>query len=659
MMHPTVQGAYAGAEEFGGEEMILFEDIPSVFGASKYEQKISEAPSAVSIVTADEIKKYGYRTLSDIVRSQRGFYVTNDQNYEYMGVRGFGRPGDYNTRLLVMIDGHRINENIYDSSMPGWPFSIDIDLIERIEIIRGPSSSLYGTGAFFGIINIFTKKGRDYQGVELSGAAASHDSYQGRMTYGNRYVNGVELLLSGTNYNSKGRDWYLQEYDTPGIGNGLSIDQDGERSPSLFMKLSYNDLTLTGSYVDRFKDVPNAPWEVLFNEQLQTEDRSYYFDAFYERTVFNDITLAGRVSYGAYDYNADYPYDDDGLYFESDEVRGRWWVYELQGTKVFSDTHKVIAGTEYRDNRKQSQSYYTDTTDPASDILHSRESDSVWAVYFQDEMHLRDNLILNLGFRHDNYETFGSTTNPRLALIYNPTQKTSLKVVYGSAFRAPNVYELYYQDGEISTNNPDLDPEEIDTYELIWEQYISENVHTALTGFYYEIDNLIDMTVNDDNLLYFENLDKVNAYGVELELDGKVGKIDTRMSLTYQETEEDTTGARLSNSPRLLAKMNVSVPVWDDRFFTSVEVLAVSNRKNDSSGTTFDGHAITNLTFYSKKMIENLEASASVYNLFNSRHRDPNGDEFYQYDSDIDDYRNLDGIKQDGRTYRLKLTYLF
>jgi iron complex outermembrane receptor protein len=95
----------------------------TVYGASKFDQKLSEAPSSVSIVTADEIKKYGYRTLADIVRTVRGFYLSYDRNYSYIGVRGFSRPGDYNTRILLLVDGHRINDNVYNQAMTGTDLS--------------------------------------------------------------------------------------------------------------------------------------------------------------------------------------------------------------------------------------------------------------------------------------------------------------------------------------------------------------------------------------------------------------------------------------------------------------------------------------------------------------------------------------------------------
>ncbi len=131
----------------GGEEMILFEDLPSIFGASKYEQKPSEAPASVSIITSEEIQKYGYRTLSEILRSVRGFFTTYDRNYSYIGVRGFDRPGDYDTRVLLLLDGHRINDNIYDQASIGTEAFIDVAAIERIEIVRGPRSSPSRAGA--------------------------------------------------------------------------------------------------------------------------------------------------------------------------------------------------------------------------------------------------------------------------------------------------------------------------------------------------------------------------------------------------------------------------------------------------------------------------------------------------------------------------------
>ena len=123
-------------------EDLMNVEVASVYSASKYSQKVTEAPSSVSIVTSEQIQLHGYRTLAEILSSVRGFYVSNDRNYTYVGVRGFARPGDYNTRILLMIDGHRINDNVYDQALLGRELPIEVDLIERVEIVRGPSSSL-------------------------------------------------------------------------------------------------------------------------------------------------------------------------------------------------------------------------------------------------------------------------------------------------------------------------------------------------------------------------------------------------------------------------------------------------------------------------------------------------------------------------------------
>jgi len=128
-----------------------------VYSASMYLQSDREAPSSVTVITAEQIRQFGYRTLADALRSVRGFDVTYDRNYAYVGVRGFSRPGGYNDQILLLINGHRLNDNVYDQAHLDSDFPLDVDLIERIEIVRGPSSSLYGTSAFLAVINVITK----------------------------------------------------------------------------------------------------------------------------------------------------------------------------------------------------------------------------------------------------------------------------------------------------------------------------------------------------------------------------------------------------------------------------------------------------------------------------------------------------------------------
>jgi len=168
-------------------EDLMAVDVDSVYGASGFKQKVTEAPASITIITSEEIQRYGYRTLADILRNVRGFYVSSDRNYSYLGVRGYGLPGDYNSRITLLVDGHRLNDNIFDAALIGTEFPIDVDLIDRVEVIRGPNSSLYIASAFLGVINVITKRGRDLQKVSAAGSAASYGAYQGRVSYGNEF----------------------------------------------------------------------------------------------------------------------------------------------------------------------------------------------------------------------------------------------------------------------------------------------------------------------------------------------------------------------------------------------------------------------------------------------------------------------------------------
>ncbi len=262
-----------------------------------------------------------------------------------------------------------------------------------------------------------------------------------------------------------------------------------------------------------------------------------------------------------------------------------------------------------------------------------------------------DSVLVNIGVRRDQYSSFGETTNPRLALIYTPFEKTIFKLVYGTAFRAPNVYELYYTDGVTSKANPDLKPEEIKTSELIYEQYFGAHIRTSLSGFYYRIDNLITSVTDPvDGMSQFQNIDKTESRGAEMELEGDwANGFRGRVSYTIQKTTDMNTGEILTNSPEQLAKINLIIPLVRDRVFVDPEVQYTSKRKT-VGGNYVDAFAIANLTLFGQSLAKGLDASVSVYNVFDKKYGDPSAGppEFVQ-----------DVIEQDGRSFRVKLIYHF
>lgn len=625
--------------------------VDTVYGASKHLQTLAEAPASVTIITAEEIRRYGYRTLAEILRSAPGFYINYDRNYNYMGTRGFRRPGDYDTRILLLIDGHRVNNNVGDAPTFGTDFLLDTDLIEKVEIIRGPGSALYGSNAVLGVVNVITRRGGDVKGLELSGQTGSFDTQKARITYGDRFDKGVELLLSASTYNSDGPELYFREFDNPETSNGR-VNNDDDQFDNLVAHLSWGDLSFLLAHTGREKGIPTAAWETVFGDRrTRVWDDSTVMGLTWTHALSEQYSVLARTSYGHSDYDGRYVYDyteegdDPHIVVNKDYWKGRWWEGELQVTGNPVDRHTITAGTEIRYNARQDQACWDEEV-YLDDSRHSHN----WGVYVQDEFQLLEKIKLVGGVRHDDYSTFGSATNPRLALIYDPFEDTTLKLLYGKAFRAPNAYELYYHDGGSTQKAAvNLDPEEIQTYEVVLERRLNDHLRATASGFHYCMEDLIDQYVDpEDGLLVFRNLGAVEATGTELALLGRWDcGLQARTSYSYVEAQDDDTGETLVDSPKHLAKLNLLIPIVRERLFAGVEVLYDSKAKT-LTGDYADDFTLTNLTFTYVGASKRLEIAASVYNLFDVGYAFPGFGEHAQ-----------DTIEQDGRTFRIGLTYRF
>ena len=639
--------------EFSLEQLVDLE-IDSVYGASAYAQKTVEAPSSVTIITAEQIRKRADRSLSDVLRGVRGFYVTNDRNYSFLGMRGFSRPGDYNARVLLLIDGHRLNDNIFGSALLGTEFPLDIELIDRVEIIRGPSSSLYGASAFFAVINIITKRPASAKGLDASSAVGTFDTYQLRASYGHKFVRGAEMLVSASSYTSQGqRHLYFREFDSPNTNNGFADRADSDDFSHLFGKVSFGNFTVQGLYGSRDKRVPTASFGTIFNDSRSgTVETQGYLDLQYGRRVASGWHLASRVYLDRYLYDGDYVFDQSTdatplPVMNRDFARGDRWGSELKLTKRFTNRRALAVGGELRHNFRQNQVNLD--VDPYMPYFDDRRSSANWAAYVQGELPVHARVLLNLGLRHDQYDTFGGTTNPRLAAIYTATNTTTLKLLYGQAFRAPNAYELFWQYPGLARANPTLQPETNRTSEVVLEQTFGGGLRLTATGFYYRVRGLITQQTDPaDELLVYNNIGTIYAKGLELDVERKWRSgLEVRASYALQNSRDQETQAALTNSPRHVTQFGLMTPLMKPRLFATVEMRHMSERRT-IAGNVVSSVFVPNVSLVAPDLPMGLELSASIFNVFNNQYSDPGSEEHRQ-----------DAIVQPGRTLRVKLTYRF
>ena len=522
--------------------------IDSVYGASRYTQKVTEAPSSITIVTTDDIERFGHRTLEDVLRSVRGFYVTNDRNYSYLGVRGFSRPGDYNARILLLVDGHRLNDNVFGSALLGTEFPLDVDLIERIEIIRGPSSSLYGTSAFFAVINVITKRG-GVDGGDGGWRLARHlRSRKGRVSFG-RELARREVFLSGSAYESEGQHHlFFQEFDSPRPTSA------SPRTPTRTAMSSSSAVKFEELHARRAvrRQGQDGPYRVV-RHRLQRSRIANRRDPGVRRPgrtsarwpaagtlrarVSRSLPLRRRLHLRARRWRCAGLGAEQGL-------RPRQPV----GRRGEAD-EKLVADTPWRWARSSATTSgrtRTTTTKRLPRIpRRSPELDELGALRpGRDEAaraaareprppprsvrHVR---------RHDQ--------SARRADL-PPVRRTTVKLLYGQAFRAPNAYELFWRQDDVAKPNPVLRPETNSTSEFVLEQSLSSAVRVGVTAFHYRVDDLISQQTDPfDDLLVYNNVDRIDASGLELEVEGKWSSGFGRASgYTYQNSRNQDTTSR-------------------------------------------------------------------------------------------------------------------
>ena len=619
----------------------------TIVGASKYEQKQEEVAAAASVITRQEIQASGWRTLAEALSSLPGLYTSYNRQNVIVGARGFGLPGDFNTRLLLTIDGNRVNDPTYDAGRFGWDFPLDVDLIERIEFIPGPGGAVYGQNAMLGVVNVVTRTGAGLGGAEL---AVSYQQPQatreGRASAGHAFDDGTDVVVSISGLDSSGQNLAFNFGSLP--VSGIAVDQDGQKDEHLFARVAHGSWSLEHVYGWSKKDDPTA---AFFSTPLAPGESQVVTSTLTQLQYQSDLVdralqLQARVFNG--DSNTVYTGDFFGNYYNT-RGQSQWYGGELRVLITSLTRHKLVIGLEGQDDPVVAQSVRgVGFVNPLENFLIQSPSYRV-GVYLQDDWRIVDTLSATLGLREDQNNITGAKASPRAALIWQFTPDTTVKGLYGIAHRAPNSYERDYGDGNSQIANPGLQGESIDTFELVVDQRIGRDVTFRTSVYRWDMSRLITQVFDPASGIppQYQSGENVQARGIEISGD-KTWESGARVrgSVSLQHAEY-AQGGNLLNSPERLGKLNFSQPLPIAHLLIAYELQYDSSRLT-RDGTELGGYAVSRLSLTANALDQRLQASLIADNLFDKRYAQPGAENNWQ-----------NSFEQDGRSVRLKLSMSF
>ena len=620
-----------------------------VEGAALHSQTLREAPASVTVITAEDIYKYGYRTLGEAIASVRGFTLNDNRTYRSVGVRGFNLPWDYGSRILVMVNGHNMADHVFDSMLWfGDDFPVDLHLVKQIEIIRGPSSALYGSNGEFATINIITKTPQEAGPPSVSTEVGSFGEKKAQMMATVPVGKRNNVLLSGTVFNNSGESpLYFPGLDTAETNHGQALRMDGQRGYHFFANWTWRHWNVTAVLSDRNKIQPVSWGPTVFNDRgTHVDEAANYVEAAYSRefakgtlrwrTYYNQDHLRGRFDYPLMALaDSGRPIEDNRTASDSD------WI-GTQLTYRFDVAHlgTLTAGAETEIDLRTFQGS-KDVSPVPIEFVNINIRDKTYSLFLQDERRLSSRLTLDLGVRLDGSAYRHSFVSPRAALIYQPSGNWTYKFLYGRSFRNPTAFDLFYDDGLSAVANPNARPEKVDTVEVDVERKIGKRLNLMTAAYGYKLTDFLSTVYTPGGLGQTQNAGAIHAKGFEMELQARpTGWLEATASYSLQFADNDT--ADLPNSPQRLAKLHFAVPLGRKfdlssgmQYFSSLETLA---------GASLKPVYLADFTVTSKRLLPNFDIRSGLRNAFNRNYSDP-----------IALNPMVDAMQQPGRTFFVEL----
>ncbi|MCE1225352.1 MAG: TonB-dependent receptor [Geobacteraceae bacterium] len=595
-----------------------------VVTATRDEVPIEQVGSSITVVTAKEIEQQQKRTVADALRMVPGVDVV--RNGTIGGSTSIYIRGAEAKHTLVLLDGIELN----DPSSTGGSFdfaNLTTDGIERIEILRGPQSTLYGSSAIAGVINIITKKGNGplhgyvsaeggsfYTARESAGISISKDKLQYSLNTVRIDSNGISSASS--KYGNTEND----PYQHTNLSSRLSIAPSTNSDIDVILRFNKTRTALDNGG-GNIADDPNfiSRSEELF---LRTQGFLSLFEGFWDQQL--GISYSNQKRWLSNPVDTDHPFELSYGSYNGQNIKVDW-----QNTINLHKTNTLILGVEHKDESIKSNYHSEDAFFPYDDVV-SRKSAQITSCYLQDQINLWSSWHSTIGVRIDDHSQFGTEATYRFTSAYIIKQTdTKLKGSYGTGFKAPSLYQLYSQYG-----NQQLSPEK----STGWDLGIEQSLHLMktkldITYFKNEIENMIDFKgISTAPYGVYQNISKASLYGVELAASVQpVDELSLKIAYTYTQTKNRTTNEELLRRPKnkisfdanyqLLKQLNINASITyvssrNDKLYDPITFATQSLKLND--------YVLVNLAA-SYDVTKNLQLFGRIDNLLDRQYEEVAG----------------------------------
>ena len=619
------------------------EDLALVYGdkstisiATGSYQTISRAPAVASVITAQDIKDMGATDLDQALESVPGLHASKNSIalnpiYSFRGISTKSNP-----QVLMLVNGIPIT-NVFAGDRGQIWGGMPLENVARIEVIRGPGSALYGADAFSGVINIITKTSADIDGTETGVRTGTFNSRDAWIQHGGKMgaLDAAFYLSAGNTDGQKN----IIEHDALNTSGPISA---ARKAIDARVDLSNEALRLRAAYQKREVGL-GAGLAGSLDPNGRGDSSRLYLDLNYEKANwapnwdvsgvagYSNNKELGSPAYTLFPAGA-IPGFPNGMIGNP----GHSEQHSHASVSAFYtgfDQHRVRVGTGFRIEDmyavRETKNYDVSfaplpsmvdaTGNPASVYMLPHKRHLSYA-FVQDEWSLAKDWALTAGVRHDNYSDFGGTTNPRLALVWDAAFNLVVKVMHGTAFRAPSFSELYSINNPVNGGNSRLKPETITTDELAFSWQATSTLQNNLNFFHYRMRSII-LPVS----AVYQNAGDQSGRGLELEstLDA-TSNLRLTGSYSLQHSRDSVTGLDAGMAPHRRAFARADwrfAPLW--HLDTKANYVAGRMREPGDTRAKIPDYTLVDLTLRREKFADNWEASAMIYNLFDRKAWEP------------------------------------